>query len=119
MAAKQEYQSVEATLNRICKVGKVVNVNNEKMIARVLFPDTGMSSDWLQIIINQPFIPGYDGGQRTEYEAGGTLEASFERHAHALSIKPWMPKINDTVVCLYLPQRNGDGFILGKVLPYK
>lgn len=27
----------------------------------------------------------------------------------------WMPKINDTVVALYLPIYDGDGFVLGGV----
>ena len=25
----------------------------------------------------------------------------------------WMPKVNDRVLCLYLPVFNGDGFVLG------
>lgn len=119
MAARQEYQSMESILNRVWKVGKVVNVDNDKMIVRVRFPDTNMTSDWLQVVINQPYIPDYEGEQRTEYESGGSGDAAFERHKHSLIIKPWMPKINDMVVCAYLPQRNGDGFVLGKILPYK
>lgn len=27
----------------------------------------------------------------------------------------WMPKINDTVLALYLPMQDGDGFVLGGV----
>ncbi|MEN6437013.1 MAG: hypothetical protein ABFD97_00350 [Syntrophobacter sp.] len=32
-----------------------------------------------------------------------------------LQREPWMPSINDTVVVLYLPVFNGDGFILGAI----
>lgn len=35
---------------------------------------------------------------------------SYTRH-----IKPWMPKVNDQVLVLYLPVFNGDGFILGGI----
>lgn len=119
MPKKQEYQSVENILYRSVKVGKIMNVDNDKMIARVRFLDTGMTSDWLQVVINQPYIPDYDVPQRTEYESGGSGDAAFERHKHDVVVKPWMPKINDFVVCIYLPQRNADGFILGKILPWK
>ncbi len=27
----------------------------------------------------------------------------------------WMPKINDVVLCLYLPVWNGDGFVVGVI----
>ena len=27
----------------------------------------------------------------------------------------WMPNVNDTVLCLYQPLFNGDGFVLGEI----
>ena len=41
----------------------------------------------------------------------------FESHTHGLVIRPWMPKVNATVLCLYLPVFNADGFILGELGP--
>lgn len=38
-------------------------------------------------------------------------------HTHEVKIRMWMPKIDDRVLCLYLPIRNGDGFIIGKIWP--
>jgi len=38
-----------------------------------------------------------------------------EGHQHDLTIKPWMPLVNDTVLTLYLPVFNGDGFVLGGI----
>ncbi len=32
-----------------------------------------------------------------------------------LQTQPWMPKINDRVVCLYIPVFNGDGFVIGGI----
>lgn len=62
-----------------------------------------------------PFIPDYNVPQRTEFESGGSGDASFASHKHDLIIKPWMPKVNDQVLVLYLPVFNGDGFILGGI----
>ena len=35
----------------------------------------------------------------------------------AVEIKPWMPKVNATVLTLYLPILDADGFILGEIGP--
>ncbi len=34
-------------------------------------------------------------------------------HVVKSSALGWMPSINDTVLCLYMPVFNGDGFVLG------
>lgn len=34
-------------------------------------------------------------------------------HVVKSSALGWMPSINDTVLCLYIPVFNGDGFVLG------
>lgn len=102
-------------LSRLVQIGTVTDVDNDRRMARVKFEDTGMTSGWLAVLRNQPFIPDYDVPQRTEYEAGGSGAAAFERHKHDLIIKPWMPKVNDTVVTLYLPIFNADGFVIGGI----
>ena len=113
----QEYQNMNNVVSGMVRIGKVTDVSNDKLQARVLYQDSGMTSDWLQVVKNFPFIPGYDVPQRTEFESGGSGEAAFERHKHDLIIKPWMPKINEIVLVIYLPVRDGDGFILGSLQP--
>lgn len=98
--------TADEALKNLVRVGTVTDVNNAELKARVRFQDVGVTSDWLYVLRNQPFIPGYDMPQETELEDG---------HKHKLIIKPWMPKVNDTVIALYLPVFNGDGFILGGV----
>lgn len=105
----------ETILTRLVQVGTVTDVDNEKRKARVKFEDTDITSAWLYVPDNRAYIPDYDVPQRTEYEAGGSGDAAFENHKHDLIIKPWMPKINDTVVVLYLPVFNSDGFVLGRI----
>ena len=105
----------ENILSGLVRIGTVTDVDNDQRMARVKFEDTGMTSGWLVVLKNQPFIPDYDVPQRTEYEAGGSGAAAFESHKHDLVIKPWMPKVNDTVVTLYLPVFNADGFVIGGI----
>ena len=70
---------------------------------------------WLYVLAARPYIPSYDGPQRTEYEAGGSGDPAFASHKHNLIIKPWMPKVGEQVLCLYEPIRDGRGFVLGGI----
>lgn len=103
----------------IVREGKVTAVNHDKRIAKVWFDALGFESDWMPVLINRDFIPGYEGPQRTEYEQGGTGAATFENHKHELIIKPYMPVVNEMVLVLYFPVFNGDGVILGGVRPWR
>lgn len=106
---------VEKILGNLVRIGTVTAVNLGKRQARVKFEDSGITSGWLAVLATPPYIPSYDGPQRTEYESGGSGDAAFANHKHDLIIKPWMPKVNDCVLTLYLPVFNGDGFILGRI----
>lgn len=108
---------VEKTLENLVRIGTVTAVNNEKRLARVKFLDAGITSAWLKVLANQPYIPDYDvTPQRTEFTAGGSGDDAFASHKHDLIIKPWMPRVNDTVLVLYLPVFNADGFVIGGIL---
>lgn len=102
-------------LARLVQEGIVTDVDRAKRRARVLFPTSKMVSGWLYVLKSQPYIPDYDGPQKTQEKAGGSGEAAFASHTHELVIKPWLPKINDRVLCLYLPVQDGDGYILGGI----
>lgn len=106
----------EKILQRIVQAGIVQAVDNERRLARVKHPITGIISDWLYVLDNRPYIPDYDVPQETEEASGGAGEAAYEAHTHKLVIRPWMPKVNDLVVCLYLPFMNAGGFILGRIV---
>lgn len=103
-------------LRRLVQVGTVTDIDLAKHRARVKFQDTGITSDWLHVLDTHPHIPDFDpADQRTEYESGGSGDPAFESHKHDLVIRQWMPHINDTVVCLYLPIFNSDGFVIGGI----
>ena len=103
----------------IVREGKVTAVDNGKRIAKVWFDSMGIESDWLPVLITRDFIPDYDVPQRTEFEAGGSGDPAFASHKHDLIIKPYMPKVNDLVLVLYFPVFNGDGVVLGGVMPWR
>ncbi|MBR2941847.1 MAG: hypothetical protein IKB82_00460 [Clostridia bacterium] len=105
----------ETILSRLVQIGTVTAVDYAGRRARVRFQDAGHTSGWLHVLKNQPSIPGHNVPQRTEFEDGGSGDAAFSSHKHDLIITPWMPKVNDTVVVLYLPVMNGDGFVLGGI----
>ena len=108
-------EDIRNILERMVQVGKVHSVDNVNHRARVKFEMTGIMSGWLYVLDNRPAIPDYDIPQQTESKSGGAGDSAFEEHSHDLVIRQWMPKVNDVVVCLYLPIRNSDGFILGGI----
>ena len=88
------------------RVGSVTAVDKDKRIARVVFMGSNIPSDWLALLDNLPIIPDQDVPQETEEKNG---------HKHELKIKSWLPKVNDQVLVLCLPDSSAGGFILGRV----
>ena len=109
-------EKLRRILSGLVRLGTVTDVDNDKRKARVMFQSQGMTSGWLYVLNNRPFIPDYETEpKRTEAAEGGGGYAAYASHSHEIIIKPWMPKINDTVLVLYLPVLNADGFVLGGV----
>lgn len=109
---------IDKILSQLVRIGTVTDVNSTKRMARVKFQDTGHTSGWLSVLASRPYIPDYETKpQRTEFEDGSSDDATFENHKHDLIIKPWMPRVNATVLTLFLPVFNADGFILGEIGP--
>ena len=77
----------DAILKRLVQIGTVTDVNSAKRKARVKFKNTGITSGWLTVV----------------------------QHYGVDLLTYWMPKVNDTVLVLYLPVRDGDGYILGGI----
>jgi len=110
-----DMNDVPAILGGLVRVGTVTWTDEVKRLARVEFRDSGLPSGLLYVLASRPYIPGYAGPQRSEYESGGSGAAAYASHKHDLIIKPWMPMLDATVLCLYLPVFDADGFILGEI----
>jgi len=106
---------LEIALKNLVRIGTVTWTDPDQRVARVKFQDIDIPSGPLHVLSNRSYVPDYDVPQRTEYEAGGSGDPAFASHKHDLIIKPWMPRVNATVLCLYLPIWNGDGYILGEI----
>ena len=119
-----EYQDIAAVFSELIRVGIVMDVDDDKRIARVKFPDLGYTSDWLPVLISLDVFPNhkYTDPQWTEFDTedeeppAGVKE--YARHRHKIDPKPYMPVVNDQVLTLYQPVRNGQGFILGGIQPW-
>jgi len=53
--------------------------------------------------------------RRGEPGGGGSGDAAFAGHSHAVKISPWLPSPGDYVLCIYLPTEDGDGFVIGGI----
>lgn len=104
-----------SALENLVRIGTVTWTDNDKRLARVKFQDTGLPSGELYVLASRPYIPDYEGPQQTGERAGGSGYDAFALHNHPQKIKPWMPKLDAVVLCLYLPIPNADGFILGEI----
>ena len=87
----------------LVRVGRVTDVRSGDRQCRVYYPDRGYTSGWLKVLCNTPSATGY--------ASGGSGSAAYASHAHGISA--WMPKVNDSVLVLYLPTQNADGYVLG------
>ena len=118
------------------RIGTVSAVDASARKARVIFKDEGITSGWLPVM--QHYDASVSVATAGEHdhdvegdcivknttktpstwvdEEGVTHTSHSTAHGHSGKVKYWMPKINDTVVCLYLPTFNGDGVILGAIL---
>lgn len=83
----------------ILRIGTVISVDTKKKTVRVRFSDTGMTSDWITVIKNTPSI-----STQAENETENNV---------SVVIKPWMPSVNDIVLCIYKEGFNADGYVLG------
>lgn len=106
-------------LENLVRIGTVTWTDNDKRLARVKFQDTGLPSGELYVLASRPYIPNYNGTQWTEFDSEARTprvgDPDYADHRHKLIIKPWMPKLDAVVLCLYLPLPNADGFVLGEI----
>ena len=123
------------------RLGKVTDVNKEKRLVRCKFEDTGITSGWLPVMQHYKAIVYTDQPvsiiTSISTPAPTTLKSkrpwisrqiwdeeekvigadNSTDHQHKSHVVWWLPAVDDTVVCLYLPCFNADGFVLGGIYP--
>ncbi len=105
----------ENLISRMIQVGTVSSVDKPGRRVRCILRETGHTSGWLYVLKSSPLIPDENLPQHTESQSGGDGEALFANHFHELKVNPWMPKVNDQVLIVYLPVDDGDGFVIGGI----
>lgn len=90
-------------LRNIVRVGTVSSVDVKSRTARVAFHDKQdtagkpLISGPLKVVQSPPFI------------------SIGEAEEHTLTIRPWLPYVGQFVLCLYLPNGESDGFVIGGI----
>ena len=117
------------------RIGTVSAVDKAKLAARVIFKDENIVSGWLPVLQRSGEIVtvatagkhdhDVDGDctvknttktPTTWTDSEGKVHTSYDTaHSHGAKVNYWLPKVNETVACLYLPTFNGDGVILGAI----
>lgn len=107
---------MENILNNLVRIGTVSSVDCSKKLARVIFKDKDMVSGWLHVLQQpQAHVSIGEAGLHSHTISGGGTAEIDGLHDHEAKVTMWMPRIDDTVLVLYLPVFNGDGFILGVI----
>lgn len=111
-----------AELKNMVRLGTVMSVDKDKMTARVKFKDkSGITSSPLHILKRSVYvIPAMESGregQTAEKELEYDVQADVKKvkHYHEAYITPWVPSVNDMVLCIMTADGEGDGFIVGEV----
>lgn len=123
-------------LKDIVRIGIVSSVNPAKMTARVKIQDQGIVTGDLKIVQNTPLITveNKEAGVEWEYEAEytgydrklglgetykkkypDTIVTTHESKEQTIKIYPWIPYIGQWVLCIFKPDGEGDGFIIGGI----
>lgn len=109
-------------LKNAIRIGTVQSVNADKMTARVKFKDKGGIVSGDLHIIKRPVyvIPAMESGTegqtaktKLKYDVSDVLKEV--EHYHEAFISLWLPSVNEMVLCIMLPDGDGDGFIVGEV----
>lgn len=103
-------------LANLVRIGTVSSVDNSKRVARVIFEDKDIVSGWLHVL-QRPNTGLYikANGKHSHELSGGSKTEIDGEHDHSGNTTYWMPRVNDTVLVLYVPVFNGDGFVLGAI----
>lgn len=109
-------------LKNMVRKGIVQSVDTGSMKARVKFGDKGgiISGD-LHILARTRYIVASDGSKTGSKVADTALSYDVNdntktvSHSHAAYLTEWVPEIGSMVLCLMVPDGDGEGYILGGV----
>lgn len=86
---------MQPDIKNIVRVGIVSSINAAKSTARVKIQEQGIVTGDLKVVQQKPMV---------ECEECSEVTA-----------KPWMPEVGQWVLCIFIPDGEGDGFVLGGI----
>ena len=112
----------EKILAGLVRIGTVTDADQVKHMARVKFQGEGITSGWLYVLQHSSAgVYIEPDGKHTHsisdtYTGGGSASTEPNHdHLPGSHVTSWMPKVNETVLVIYLPTMDADGFILGGI----
>ena len=101
------------------RIGTVSAVDKANLAARVIFKDENIVSGWLPVLQRTGEIVTVATAGKHDHDVDGdcTVKNTTKTPTTWTDSEGnyWLPKVNETVACLYLPTFNGDGVILGAI----
>lgn len=118
-----EAEELRRCLMGLVRVGRVMDTDQGKRLARVKFDSEGFTSGWLHVIQHSEVGLHIEPDAQHKHTiidtfTGGGDSLDYPAHDHPGSFGTyWMPKVNETVLCLYVPTEDGagDGYIVGGI----
>lgn len=111
----------QKALEGMVRIGVVSAAAPGTRKVRVLFSDTGVTSGWLYVLQHiGAGVSATPDGEHTHDITDGQGErgsaSTMPVHSHPGSyLSQWMPGVGASVLVLYIPVDDGDGFVLGGI----
>lgn len=105
-------------MNDIIRIGVVSTVSPGDCTVRVRFPSEDIVSGWLKVIKSPSVVTAKaiattkteEDTQKNDVNVNVNVDVDI-----ATKVAPWFPAVGDTVLCIYNPGFNEDGFVIGGI----
>ena len=98
---QENERMVMEVMKKIIRIGVVHSFDASNRTARVKFESLGGSRP-------RSVVPG-------QKDQTGDKTAIAEGHTHAAYVTDWTPRVNSMVLCIFIPDGGGDGYVIGEV----
>lgn len=115
-------KAVMNALKKIIRIGIIHSYDPKTRLARVKFESLGgiISAPIKVVARPRHVVPEKDDlegdkvrKKNLQYDKSNVLIT--EEHDHIAYVTDWNPKVNDMVLCIFLPDGGGDGYVIGQV----
>lgn len=92
------------------RIGTVSAVDEDNRAARVRFDTENLTSGWLKVLCSPPNVTTNGKNDDTD----GDIKSDEKNDGESVvEVSAWLPKVGETVLCIYGDGFNADGYIIG------